>query len=163
MTAFTLVSCGSAQYLTGNYKTNYSTTTDTPYDVVWDNVIDYFAENGIPIATLEKNSGLIVATKVKCSATVERNGCPANPSAFAVIPDYKTTFTRNKPDEANLFSVGTFNVRVRESDGKVNISINFYDIEVFEYSRTLGIEQVISFGPGASTGAFETELIDRFK
>ena len=59
-------SCGSSQpTLRSTYTINKtSTTTSSSFNEVWNKVIDFFAEQNIPIATLEKESGIIVASNV---------------------------------------------------------------------------------------------------
>ena len=46
-------SCSTTQYvIKGNYEPQNSTTTTTSFEKVWVSVIDFFAENSIPITTL---------------------------------------------------------------------------------------------------------------
>ena len=61
-------SCGvTTPFIKGHYETSNSFITTTPYDQVWSNVIDFFAEHNIPIGTLSKESGLITANNIAIS------------------------------------------------------------------------------------------------
>ena len=57
--ALTLSSCASTPQ---TYDFDNSREVAADFDATWEGVIAYFAENNIPIATVEKDSGLIVAT-----------------------------------------------------------------------------------------------------
>lgn len=150
-----LCSCTSVKTLQGNYANSYSITTATSYDKVWDNVIDYFASNGISISTMEKASGLIVANRIVVPQTIEKNGKPLDSSAFIVIPNvnkYPSTAT------------ASFNVRVKNNGDSVTITVNVYNIE-----STRIIAQIYYNSPitepieGKSTGVFEKGLLNLFK
>ena len=66
-----LAACGVSSY---SLKTNYTPTTSietsTDYDEVWNNVVDFFATNNLPISVLEKDSGLIAASNVNIAASL---------------------------------------------------------------------------------------------
>lgn len=149
-----LCSCAPViKSLQGGYLNSHTTTTTTSYDEVWNNVIDYFAYTGITISTMEKASGLIVASKIAVPQTKELNGKPLDPNAFVVIPD-----VRNYPKLATA----TFNVRVRDNGESVSITINMHDINA-SYIKNNGF--VIYQAPieGKSTGVFENGLLNLFK
>lgn len=59
LTAAILLSACATTADTFNFDKSREITAD--FDTTWESVIGYFAENNIPIATVEKDSGLIVA------------------------------------------------------------------------------------------------------
>lgn len=161
LTVILMSSCGTTKltHLIGTYDINTSTETDKTFDEVWDRVIDYFAVTGIPIVTLEKSSGLIVSNQVslKEMVTMEENGKPKNGSAYIVIPYAKnTTF---------MDATSDFNVRVKERNGKVVVSVNLPNISARRTIKPKGL-QMMSFPDlvqAKSTGVFEKGLLDLFK
>ena len=149
-----LCSCTSVmKSLQGDYLNSHFTTTTTSYDEVWDNVIDYFASTGITITTMEKASGLIVASKIAVPQTKEQNGKPLDPNAFVVIPD-----VRKYPNLATA----TFNVRVRDNGDSVSITVNMHDIKA-SYTKNNGFLIYTEPIEGKSTGVFENGLLNMFK
>ena len=65
-------------------------TTNTPYDKVWEHIIDFFAENSIPIGVISKESGLITANGVSFDENQvsfeDKNGEINN--QYAYLPEY---------------------------------------------------------------------------
>lgn len=163
-----LSSCGPTVYtLKGNYLMESSAVTDIEFDKVWDNVIDYFAQNNIPVATLEKSSGLIVASNVSIGESLvtleDKNGQIMNNNAWFVFPYQKGCVGGNV--------VCSFNVRVKkQDDGKTFIGINIGNIQgyrIVEFLNTMTfskqrITQTVQ-SPCSSTGNFEKYLLDNFK
>ncbi len=148
-----LFSCSSVKPLQGYYENTYTIESSKSFDEVWDNVIDYFAQNGITISTMEKDSGLIISKDVSVSQTVEKDGKPYNPNAFVVIPDYNI---KNLPD-----ATMTFNVRVRKYDDKIKVTVTTFDIQGYCWQLntiTLMSEKVAV--NGKSTGVFERRLAE---
>lgn len=163
-----LSSCGSTVYtLKGDYTVESSTVTDAEFDKVWDNVIDYFAQNNIPVATLEKSSGLIVASNVSIGESLvtleDSNGQIMNNNAWFVFP-YQKNCVGGKV-------VCSFNVRVRkQEDGKTFIGVNIgniqgYIIVEFLNTMTFSKQQVTQTVQSScsSTGNFEKHLLNKFK
>lgn len=152
-----LLSCSTSKpNLSGNYSARKSFTTHKTYDRVWDNVIDFFAENGMVITNMEKASGLIVANGIEFNDhyTVEnKKDKHYNPYAFFVIPN-------GKFDTAKI--TASFNVRVRQNDDNtVTVSINLPNLKGTTYKRDIwtGIPTVKTVD-AASTGVFEQMLYD---
>lgn len=166
--AFSISSCSPKIYgLRGNYETTNSTETDSSYDEVWSRVIDFFATANIPIATLDKESGLIVASKIsfdESKVSIEnKEGVILNPNAWFVLP-FQEYLDGGRAE-------CSFNVRIRKnSNGKTFIGINLGNIigykniltlDSFTLRKTLIKQQV----PATcySTGVFEKELLSLFK
>ena len=62
-----------------------SVTIETPYDEVWTNLIRFMSTNDISIASVEKDSGLIVLTGDNLSPSLIREYCDAKPPVFWTI------------------------------------------------------------------------------
>lgn len=164
----TLTSCGTTrQTIQGNYVVKNKITTNTPYDKVWEHIIDFFAENSIPIGVISKESGLITANGVSFDENQvsfeDKNGEINNQYAWFVLPYSKNVVGGR--------ATCSFNVRVKANDDKtttiyVNLSnlIGYYNIEVlntltFEKQEIQGKYQVEC----KSTGQFERELLYIFR
>jgi len=166
-------SCGPTTYvLRGNYPATNSIETTTSYDAVWNNVIDFFAMNNLPIAVLEKDSGIIVASNVNIGESLvtmeDENGRIMNQSAWFVMPyRYKNNGWKCVGNKARC----TFNVRVRKVDEtKTFVSINLGGIQgirVLEGLNTLTFQKMYMEQETAekcvSTGMFERDLLNLFK
>lgn len=161
LSCMVLSSCMTTKipHLVGNYTATTSIETDKSFDEVWGKVIDFFATSGIPISTLEKASGLIVSNKVALEGmtTTEKDGVILNPNAYIVIPYVKGS--------TNLQVTSDFNVRVKEQNGKVLISVNLPNIKAQLYV----LEGLYVRVPTAksieakSTGVFENGLLNLLK
>lgn len=148
-----LTSCAPTKGFQGNYLNSHTISTTSTYDEVWNNVIDYFANTGITITTMEKASGFIVASRISVPQTKEQDGKPLDPSAFVVIPN-----VRKHPDMATA----TFNVRVRDLGNSVSITVNMHDIKA-SYIKNNGFLIYTEPIEGKSTGVFENGLLNLFK
>ena len=162
-----LNSCMSTYGIRGNYDFVNKTITETSYDDVWSKVIDFFAENSVPIGTISKESGLITANNVNFGNSLvcveDRNGIPERSNAWFVLP-YKQGAIGGRAS-------CSFNVRIKSvENGKTYIEVNisnivgYYDIE---YLNTLNfrkeiIKQTVP-QEAVSTGLFEKSLLNTFK
>lgn len=66
--AVSLVACGPSWYPPEPAPERGPTAVAAPFDATWNAVIDVFATRSIPIATIEKASGLIVAVPLPVGA-----------------------------------------------------------------------------------------------
>lgn len=91
------------------------TPTGVGYDAAWNAVIAYFAENSVPIKTIDKASGLIVTEVQRVAQPNEYAWC-----GWTVVLSHRTegkTVAR-RPDAAS------YNVLVRPTqDGKSNLRV----------------------------------------
>lgn len=163
-----ITSCGPTIHtLKGNYQTNNSIETSSSFDEVWNRVIDFFAASNIPIATLEKASGIIVAHNVNISSTsvsVENEqGIIGDKNAWFVFPYEKNVIGGRVQC--------SFNVRVRtQENGKTYVSVNLGGISGYKSIKFLNtltfrqeiIEQTVP-STCYSTGKFENDLLNLFK
>lgn len=158
------VSCAPIK-LTGTYpSTSHFAYSNNSFEQVWSKVIDYFAINGIPITTIDKSSGIIVSSKMSFlnSYTREVQGQPLDPNAFVVIPTVRGGFGNILEPTAAITGdwtmVGDWNVRIRESDGKVMVNVNLMNLDC--YYTTSGLYGSNSKIPIKSTGKFEKGLLE---
>jgi hypothetical protein len=107
------------------------------YDLVWDAVINYFADNGLSIKTIEKSSGLIVTEYYKTKNIDEDIVDCGTVTAGGIINDGEYSF----------------NVRVTKSGEIVVVKINtFYNAKfVFIGENIIHCQ---------STGALEQKIFD---
>lgn len=143
-----------------------TTSTDRPFDKVWDRVIDYFAQNGIPIKIIDKSSGLIVSDKAKLTWSFEdKNGQIFSKTAFVVLDKVIYSMT-GKPFPPEIVT-GEWNVRIKTDGGKTLINVNLYNIQATyvkyyytSYAHT-SVEPVTV--EGKTTGVFEEKFADMVK
>lgn len=162
-------SCGTTLKLSGSYpESNQYTETSLPYDEVWSKIIDFFAVNGIPISTIDKTSGLIVASSmsfVNNYTREDKQGNMINPDAYVVIPTVRGGFGNILEPNAKITGhwdmVGDWNVRIKNIDNKTLINVNLLNVRCL-YS-TSGLYGSSSKIPIRSTGKFEKMLLDTFK
>ena len=161
-------SCSTTQIysIMGNYVPQNSVTTSTSFDKVWTKVVDFFAENSIPITTLSKESGLIVANDIPFGENVvsyeDASGQIVNKNAWFVLPYAKQAIGAR--------ATGAFNVRIKTTDdGQTNIQINCSNLVgnyKIQYVDNFFQKQIIwNTYPREckSTGVFEKTLLELFK
>ncbi|MDF2193353.1 hypothetical protein [Paraflavitalea sp. CAU 1676] len=125
-----LFSCRTAKVipLKGNYeKTPVIYTSEKPVNEVWDNLIDLFAQRGLPIKFTDKNSGLIISDNMALTATWEdKNGTLVHPdanivvrkiynvAANAVLPETRSGTLKNRSNPMNAAPNGTYALKQTE-------------------------------------------------
>lgn len=146
--------------LRGQYpQTPIINYTDKSKDQVWDNIIDFFAQKGIPIKIIDKSSGLIVSDKSKLSWSYEdKKGKLIRPQAFAAVRQLKFPNV-NKPVDPEKVT-GEWNIRIKETDGKTSINVNLYNIEG---TYPIGNSNSVRDAGGKTTGVFEQLIYDAVK
>lgn len=91
-----------------SYSFDNSAVSQKSFNQTWGDVIEFFAENNIPIKTLEKDSGLVVAETESLS-------------------DQEITLMADCPSSALASSdanIANYNVFVRETDAGVRVQVN---------------------------------------
>lgn len=156
-----LNSCITTHSIKGSYNIVKETTTKTPYDEVWSKVIDFFAENSVPIGTISKESGLITANNVYFGNDVvcieNYKGIPESPTAWFVLP-----YNQRAIDGRVSCS---FNVRIKPTEkGETYIGVNIgYVVGYYDIMNLNNIIKSIEPQDAVSTGLFEISLLRRFK
>jgi hypothetical protein len=144
------------------------TTSSKSFDQVWDGIIDFFAQNGVPIKIIDKSSGLIISEQNKLKWSYEKpDGSLYLPSAYAVLPKIMKPMSSTSwysPENVT----GEWNVRIKKmSDGTTSINVNLYNIQAMfgrtyysEYLHTI-IEPVKV--DAKTTGNFEMAIENMVK
>ncbi len=164
--------------LKGNYpQTPITFKSDAKFDQVWDRLVDLFAQKGLSIKIIDKNSGLIVSDKSILSTTVEnKNGGLQDSSAFIVVPKiYQRTAQRYVPitkinagpyvSKNHIDNVdpiyGDWNVRIKALDSGTIINVNiinlYYDIVDKNVIRQNPLHNY------KTTGVFEKTIFELIK
>jgi hypothetical protein len=159
-----LISCSTTQVipLRGIYPSEpFVKTINAPYDSVWNNVIDYYAQKGIGISVIEKVSGLIVAKDAELKWTLEdKNGKLAHPQNWAVIP--KIIETGYKGHYTVDIVTGQWNVHIKkitETSTSVNINLTNIDGTINMGADKYGFSHYRHL-TGKSTGNFEAMIFN---
>ena len=141
--ALTGCATAPAQYLFDN-----SRSFDAGMDEVWPEVINFFAENNLPISVIERDSGLVVSDDLRFSASEFAEYADCGEEALAV--------DRNPSGSVNLF------VRERSSDS-ATVTVNTR----FRVYREVGTRGSIFYGAAdiecVSKGALENSIIERIR
>jgi len=149
--------------LKGKYTDgNFEAYSDKSKDVVWDNLIDFFAKRGISIKIIDRSSGLIIAGATRMPWSYENSkGIIIHKDAWIVIRKVIDPGSRKPIDPISVS--GEWNVRIKEMSGKTLINVNLVNPE-YSYSYQSRNTQT-TFKPGAfqSTGNFEKMIYDQVK
>ena len=126
---------------TFNFDKSRDITAD--FDTTWQSVIGYFAENNIQIATIEKDSGFIVAKDERFDVSEIKKVASCSGSAFQT------------PTIGDL-SVNIFTRPV--SDGVTNVQVNAQILQ-----KWVGLGGVQGVTECNSNGVLEEALLDRIE
>ena len=166
----TFSSCAPLK-LVGNYPIpNHFAESALSFDEVWSKVIDYFAITGTPITTIEKQSGIIVSSKmsfVNNYTREDKKGNLINPEGYVVIPTVRGRFG-NILEPSSLITgnwtmVGDWNVRVKSEGEKTIINVNLTNVQCFYTAPGAYGRSQTSRIPIKSTGRFESNLLELFR
>lgn len=115
-------------------------------DEVWPEVINFFAENNLPISTIERDSGLVVSNNLRFSAVEFAQYADCGQEALAV--------ESNRTGSVNLF------VRERSPDS-ASVTVNTR----FQIFREVGTRGSLIYGAAnvecVSMGTLENAIIER--
>lgn len=162
MSAFALVSCGVRLVpQTFDYPVQKTKKTlDLSFDKTWSGVVDFFAENNIPIKTIEKSSGLIVSTQMEFPATywITSEKRLYDPNAYIAVQQVSGL----KIDGTGMRATATWNVRVKAiSEDKTEIQVNIATplVELLLLNaNTYRYEWTASICEARSTGMLDKHL-----
>lgn len=150
----------------GSYlKPPYVLTTNSPFEQVWDKLIDLFAQKGLPIRIIDKSSGLITSDRAILTTTVEtKDGKLKNPTAFIVIPQVYDPGTRKYSPISKYSDVsGEWNVRVKQSDGQTTINVNIVNVKYQTWDAYYKVNRDVILTEYQSTGVFEKLIAETIK
>jgi len=133
------------------------------FEKVWDNVIDYFAQNGIPIKIIDKSSGLIISDKARLTWSFENKKFQlVNPAAFVVMPQILDKF--NEKPYKPQYVTGEWNVRIKAVGDKTTVNVNLYNIEGLYFEGYYSYYAHSAVMPvkidGRTTGVFERKFFE---
>ncbi len=149
--------------LKGQYlSTPYEVISENSKDVVWDKLIDVFAQKGLAIKVIDKSSGLIVSEESALQWSFEdAKGRLINKKAWVVLPQTidKATYKPFKPYQV----LGGWNVRIKETpEKKAIINVNLVNIKEV-YSSSSPLSGTVASTGAVSTGKFEEIIADLIK
>jgi hypothetical protein len=149
----------------GSYQNKpFEMVSNNSKDVVWDKIIDLFAQTGFSIKIIDRSSGLIISDKGSLKYSREnKKGELRDKNAWVVLDAvYQSGSTYLVP----ISSVtGEWNVRIKDADaGKTNININLVNIAAYYMQGTgpYAVPQVLRVN-AKSTGNFEKLISDKIK
>lgn len=147
--------------LKNQYQTTpFQSTSTNNKDVVWDKLIDLFAQNGLSIKIIDRSSGLIVSDRSSLTWTHEdKNGKLIKPNAFVVLAK-QIDVNKNvvKPGGVS----GEWNVRIKDN-GSSGTIINVNLVNLKETVSGYKIAPYDKDIRGVSTGNFEKIIFDNIK
>lgn len=139
--------------------------SEKPFDQVWGNIIDIFAQSNIPIDILDKSSGLITSKVTRLKWAIEgKDGTLSTKNAEVVL--------RREVDRGNrklikpAYVTGTWNIRVKEENGRTVINVNLHELMGYKeemYAATYTKRNYSYELRGLSTGVFEQKIADAIK
>ncbi|HMG82942.1 MAG TPA: hypothetical protein VK559_07890 [Ferruginibacter sp.] len=148
----------------GIYPAVYTYKSSKSFEDVWSNVIDVFAQKGLPIKIIDKSSGLIVSESILMSATNELKTLKLKDSTDYVVIPKKYNASQNKYSAlANIPVRGEWNVRIKKTDSCTLINVNIVNIEERYTNPQNGVVQWENVAGFKSTGIFETTIADLIK
>lgn len=145
--------------------------SEKSFDQVWDNLIDFFAQTGLSIKLIDKNSGLLVSDKSAITATWEdRKGKIKHPEAFVVVPTIidqtadelipiTISYAKKSQLKKPVIVQGEWNVRIKKVGTASIINVNLVNLQytkliLGEGYKTFPLYEI------KSTGNFEKKIAD---
>ncbi len=156
--SFFTLSCSAPKIipLKGSYVTPpYEIKTEKSFNLVWDRLVDLFAQNGLSIKIIDRSSGLIVAGFTEMEVTYEdKNGILKNPKA-SLVTNVLYNWGANKYAPLYNIATGDWNVRIKESDSGTLINVNVVNVKYYDaFTKNYKIADC------KSTGVFEKLISD---
>ena len=132
-----LAACATApsQYQFDNYR-----SFDTSMDDIWTETVEFFAENNLPISTIERDSGLIVSDNLRISM--------AEFYRYADCGDAPLTIESNGHGDVNVFAQ-------EQSADRTRVTVN----AKFQVYRTFG--EYGGYSQCVSNGNLENAIMER--
>jgi hypothetical protein len=132
------------------------------FETVWSNVIDLFAQKGIPIQLVDKSSGLIVSGSATLTWSFEdKIGNLVKTDAWVVLP--KMIDKGNNKLIKPYAVYGSWNIRIKTDGSKTSINTNLYNISAVYSNPAAYTKPAMAISDGRSTGNFEKFIYDLVK
>lgn len=170
LTVMGLLSCTSCSTykilntpLVGVYDEKpYIVYTDKSFEEVWSKTIDFFAEKGVSITTIDKSSGLIVASRIRFFGeyiTQESSGVPQKEGAFVVLNRCGLQQGYSYEDVKPTQVYGDWNVRIKSDGVKTSVNVNLLNFTVQSSPVVIGMVDMSGcVWDCKSTRVFERQL-----
>lgn len=162
LSVFILASgCVSVIPLEGKYDTKFEFYSSSDEEAVWKKIIQYIATTNIEPSTLDKASGLVIATvslsNNSKAVTCEKNGKPEDQKAWFVSECWDETMGYLFPANEGIVK---FNIRLSKEKDKTLININTFPS--LKYNRMNPMTKIrsgqITEMNAYSTGIWENQL-----
>ena len=166
LSAFLIVlatSCTPKAYpLKGTYTNgNFEAYSEKSKDAVWDNIIEFFAKNGISIRIIDRSSGLIVSGETELTWSFEnKKGELENKDAWVAI--YRLYDPGSRQTYKPYLVTGEWNIRIKEQNNKTLININLVN-PTYTRVMTSPVKTTFQKGYVQSTGVFEKWVYEKIK
>jgi hypothetical protein len=150
--------------LKGTYENHTSFSSNKTYDEIWSNIIDLFSNKGIPIAVIDKSSGLICSDPVSFLYTYsfeDESGKLVDTSAWIALSRYYEP-AYSKPQIVPKEILASWNIRIKRENDKTVVNINLVNIKATGHIPN---ERGFSEVPyeGQSTGKFESIIFNMIR
>jgi hypothetical protein len=168
LTVLLLASCTASKEipLKGSYlEPPYQITTDKTTEEVWDQLIDLFAQKGLPIKLIDKSSGLIISERSLLTTTIEdKEGKLKDDKAFIVVPKRYNRQTGLYVPILSLSDItGEWNVRVKKKGEQSLINVNIVNVHYEYYDPSLKTRRDGILYSYKSTGELEKLISNTIK
>lgn len=159
-----LFSCGykviplKNSYFSGNFIDSVQATKEE----VWDKAVDLFAQQGLSIHIIDKESGLITSNAGNIPWSFEKqNGILVDTNAFVVIPrivpkggDFKQAVNRYS------YLTAEWNIRIKSRGAWTIVNINLVNVNGHELGRTVRLTPLVEY---RSTEVFERLIFNHLQ
>lgn len=177
VSSVTLLSCVSSKIypVQNSYATLPITmNSESNFDQVWDRLVDLFAQNGLSIKLIDKNSGLIISDNSEITATWEdKNGIVVHPTAYIVTPKVKDlnlqtyvgivgSYYKKSDLKKPGITRGEWNVRIKKVGTGTTINVNLVNVRYTSFDSR-GVSMIKNLSEFKSTGNFEKTITDIIK
>ena len=137
--------------LKGNYVPYVEMASTIPFEELWDNAIDAFVYNEIPIRTIDKESGLLVSDVfVSNKTTIEKDGKAKNNDMWYVVPNYYGEFASDADRQYDVSAQLIIRIRERKEDDVCTLHIGLTNMQCNVSTTKLQVK---------STGTLEKSLL----
>lgn len=142
----------------------YIAHSNSNKDVVWDKIIDLFAQKGLPIKIIDRSSGLIISDRSLFPITIEKkDGSLKDSTAYFVIPKMKNQGSGKYEPAFNDVS-GEWNIRIKEDPaGGTSININIVNMKYAYLYYNSKVPQDKPLPSYKSTGVFENMVTEQIQ
>lgn len=141
----------------------FEATSSFTKEVVWDKIINLFAQKGLSLKIKDKSSGVIASKLSVLSTTIEdRSGKLRNKSAWVVVPAVYNPHTKTWSSQYTGIVLGEWSVGIKESAKGTIITVSLLNLKRRFTAYKMG-EQEVEASFAKSTGVFERLIAEVVK